>query len=206
MSNLWFTSDNHFNHRNLLEKYAPNRTATWKSVEEMNEGLRDNWNAVVRPNDTVYMLGDVFFWKDIETAIKYLRSLNGKKELILGNHDQLIEKNLALFDKTTAGKWQTAEPPPFESIQHYKEIKIHNHTAVLFHFGQRVWNKSHHGSWHLYGHSHGGLPPYGKSVDVGIDSAWVTGKYEHRPFSSYEIKNFMDKQDLKQADQHGENL
>jgi hypothetical protein len=38
---------------------------------------------------------------------------------------------------------------------------------------------------------HGSLPPFGKSVDVGIDSEWITGKYEGRPFHLDEILEFM---------------
>jgi hypothetical protein len=29
---------------------------------------------------------------------------------------------------------------------------------VLCHYAMRVWNRSHHGAWHLYGHSRGNLP------------------------------------------------
>ena len=42
---------------------------------------------------------------------------------------------------------------------------------ALMHYAMRVWDRSHHGSWHLYGHSHGSLPPLvGKfSFDAGVD-------------------------------------
>ena len=52
----------------------------------------------------------------------------------------------------------------------------------------RVWRSSHHGAWHLYGHSHGGLPPHGKSLDVGLMN------HNYRPISFDEVKVYMDKQ------------
>jgi calcineurin-like phosphoesterase family protein len=66
----------------------------------------------------------------------------------------------------------------------------------------RVWNKSHHNSWHLYGHSHGSLPPHGKSVDVGVDCKEITSEY--RPLSFKEIKKYMDKRVGEKVDHHGD--
>jgi calcineurin-like phosphoesterase family protein len=34
----------------------------------------------------------------------------------------------------------------------------------------RVWPRSHHNSWQLYGHSHGKLLPIGKQWDIGVDN------------------------------------
>lgn len=173
------TSD--FSHRNIL-KYCPERREKWADEHEMNEGIRDLWNKSVKEKDEVFILGDLFFGKDIDFIVDYLDSLHGKKHLIYGNHDEQIRRNESYFRTV------------FKSIQEYKEIKDGKTKICLFHFGQRVWNKSHRGSWHLFGHSHGTLPPHGKSVDVGIDSPWVTGQIEHRPFHMDEIRAFMDKQ------------
>lgn len=85
---------------------------------------------------------------------------------------------------------------------HFHELNVQGQKVVLSHYGSRVWNKSHRGSWLLYGHSHGSLPPLGKSVDVGVDSPWVTGKPEYRPFNYEEIKVFMDKQTPEFLDHH----
>lgn len=179
---IFFTSDNHIGHSNIL-KYCPNRGDVWgEDVLAMNDGLRKNWNRVVQPGDTVYLLGDVTFDHKPDRAAEYLNSLNGKKHLVFGNHDKIIKKNKELFSSV------------FESMQDYLEVSINGQHVCLFHFAPRVWNKSHRGSWCLWGHSHGGLPPWGLSVDVGIDSRCVTGQYEHRPFSFDEIKSFMEKQ------------
>ena len=80
---IFFTSDTHFGHTNII-KYC-NRPFVDK--EEMNKVLIENWNSVVKPEDTVYHLGDVSFMKQ-EESYKILKQLNGRKILIRGNHDK----------------------------------------------------------------------------------------------------------------------
>ena len=79
---IYFTSDSHFNHQNII-KYC-NRP--FASVEEMNEALIANWNSVVKPEDTVYVLGD-FILGQANTVEIILSRLNGTVILVRGNHD-----------------------------------------------------------------------------------------------------------------------
>jgi|GEM_PF-5334714 calcineurin-like phosphoesterase family protein len=95
-----------------------------------------------------------------------------------------------------AGSKEGLEESVREFSKDYDELYIDNQFVVLFHYPMRQWNKCHHGSIACFGHVHNGLEPYGKSVDVGVDSTWVTGKAEYRPFSFQEIKRFMDKQPI----------
>ena len=82
--NVWFTSDTHFNHANII-KYC-NRP--FASVEEMNEKLIENWNITVGKDDLVWCLGDFCLGYDQKKHIPELVSkLNGRINLILGNHD-----------------------------------------------------------------------------------------------------------------------
>lgn len=84
MSNVFVISDTHFNHKNvILFSSRP-----FQTVEEMNEAMVENWNRVVKSNDIVYHLGDVYFGK-AEKAEPYIARLNGRKKLILGNHDDV---------------------------------------------------------------------------------------------------------------------
>lgn len=53
----------------------------------MNETIIERWNAIVKQNDIVYHLGDVFMGTDKETALKMVQRLNGKIHLAYGNHD-----------------------------------------------------------------------------------------------------------------------
>jgi len=82
---IWFTADTHFGHANILkfkrEDGSPVRT--FSDVEEMDEIMIERWNAVVKPGDTVWHLGDVFF----RDGARHLSRLHGVKSLILGNHD-----------------------------------------------------------------------------------------------------------------------
>lgn len=102
--NIWFISDTHFNHTNILsfedkdgKKFRGN---IFSSVTDMNETMIRNWNSVVGINDKVYHLGDVFFGNESD-ADKILSRLNGKKRLILGNHDKINRHSILLkhFEK-----------------------------------------------------------------------------------------------------------
>lgn len=99
---IFLTSDNHFFHTNVIrycnrpfttnkDALPPGHTpeelavAIQKDVVEMNDAMVAGWNSVVSPEDTVYHLGDFAF---AARAVEYYTpKLNGKKILILGNHD-----------------------------------------------------------------------------------------------------------------------
>lgn len=89
---IWLISDTHFFHANILRFTDDEgnliRGSRFSSVEEMNQCMLDNWNSVVKPGDKVYHLGDVFMG-DKEQFVKYWSKLNGKKNLIVGNHDDI---------------------------------------------------------------------------------------------------------------------
>lgn len=188
----WFTADTHFGHNKIIE-YC-DRPFT---PEEMTECLIDAWNQTVGHKDTVYHLGDVMFAKVVE-AESILQRLNGKLHLIYGNHDQVIQNNDCLHKY-------------FESISDIKEIRVFDpdhpngkQGIVLCHYAMRVWNHSHHGHWHLYGHSHGTLPddPTSLSLDVGVDA--VAADYGYRPVSYDEVKQIMWKRKAwEPKDHHG---
>lgn len=181
----FFTSDTHYFHKNII-KYS-NRP--YRSVEEMNAALIENFNKKVRPIDTWYHLGDFGFAQPQELR-KIKLQLNGIGHLILGNHDHA---------KDFYGSFETVGP--------YKEIKIPDPDAkqgiqriVLFHYSGRVWNQSHRGAWQLYGHSHGTLynDPNLLSMDVGVDPCG------YNPISYEEVKELMKKKTFKPIDHHGQ--
>lgn len=78
---IWFTSDTHFYHFNVIG-YCDR---PFRTVEEMNEIMAKKWNEVVAPEDTVYFLGD--FSLAIRPVELYTNRLNGRKIMIMGNHD-----------------------------------------------------------------------------------------------------------------------
>lgn len=152
--NTWFTADTHWGHTKIVE--LCNRPYT--SVEQMDEALIENWNAVVAPGDAVYHLGDFAFHKPAKAA-EIASRLNGQKYLVWGNHDGKRYRKEAEFLK----HWIWAKD--------LAEIEVADRKIVLCHFPMLTWNKSHHGSWHLHGHCHGSLlrDPGAFRVDVGVD-------------------------------------
>lgn len=189
MKNTYFISDPHFGHKNII-KYA-NRP--FESVDNMNETIIKNWNNLIKPNDEVYILGDVSLTNQEETN-KILNRLNGRLYLIKGNHEKSVMSSKENRDR-------------FEWLKDYYELKYEyngkRNMIVMCHYAMRVWNKSHHGSYHLYGHSHDSLEyeQWGKSMDVGIDSAArILGEY--RPFTFDEIDGILSQRVSKEIDHH----
>ena len=82
---IYFTSDCHFNHKNILA-YEP-ESRPFATIEEMNEVIIANWNSVVTAEDEVWVLGD-FFMGQLTAIEPILDRLNGKIHLVRGNHDQ----------------------------------------------------------------------------------------------------------------------
>lgn len=170
--NIWFSSDLHFGHANII-KYC-NRP--YNSVEEMNESLIANWNFRVQPEDTIYILGDVFFC-DIASAKQIMHRLNGKKRLVLGNHDKLIRNQTPLqqlFEKIYPDLWHET---------------IEGTCVALCHYPLLTWHRAHHGSYMLHGHCHNTIPfdPTRRRLDVGVDAQG------YAPIHWSEIKRRLEK-------------
>lgn len=177
-TNVFFTSDPHFYHNSIL-KYG--RGESFSNVEEMNEKLISNWNEVVPKDGIVFVLGD--FALCSKTKIhEILDRLNGKIYLILGNHD----------DKSYF------KHPKVVFVDNYLRIKIEDNDIILSHYPFRSWEKRQYGAWNLHGHCHNTLDQDGsKQMDCCVEN----GK-RYKPFSYFEIKEFMkDKVNLK-VDHH----
>ena len=82
-TDVWFTADWHLGHQRIIELCD----RPFDSVEQMNEELIDNHNALVGQDDVVWMLGDMNMG-DIEAGLKLVSRINGRKHLICGNHDR----------------------------------------------------------------------------------------------------------------------
>lgn len=151
---IWFTSDTHFCHPPIIG-YADR---PFKSINEMNETIINNWNSVVKPSDTVYVLGDFGEGKDKDKLLNIFNSLNGRKCLIIGNNDKSSTTRL-----------------PWNLIRNYFELIYLGKTIVLSHYPIKYggWNKFYKNSIHLHGHLHGKIP-YSVDkplrIDVGVDS------------------------------------
>jgi calcineurin-like phosphoesterase family protein len=153
----FFVSDHHWGHANIIR----HASRPFTSAEEMDEEMITRWNQVVGNKDTVYHLGDVGLCSP-DRLRPILDRLKGNIHLVPGNHDKSALKPEC--------RSRFASVTPLLDI-HVPDPDASRGTQliVLCHYGMRTWNKRHHGSWHLYGHSHGKLPPHGLSFDVSVD-------------------------------------
>ena len=200
--NIYFTSDTHYAHKNIVRgtsswsedvsSHTGQNTRNFDTLEEHNAAIVKGINDIVGPDDVLWHLGDWSFG-GFNNIKKFRDQINCRNiHLILGNHDHHIENNKENIRDL------------FSSVQYYKELSLHGHKVVLLHYGMRVWNKSHKGAIHLFGHSHNTLPPHGKSMDVGVDCAFEKfGVY--RPFSWMEIQSIMSKRESEIVDHHNIN-
>jgi len=157
-----FYSDPHFFHTNII-KYADRPFST---VEEMNERLVANYNEMIGPNDTCLWLGDCFFGPyDVGDAL--IRSMNGKKFLLVGNHDRSLSRmaksgfmgvtkiiNLSIANKKLRAchyPYRYPNAPPYLSNPERKpgEILLHGHVhtrtkfsndRTMLHVGVDAWD------------------------------------------------------------------
>lgn len=145
----------------------------------MNETIINNWNSTVTNSDTVWHLGDfAMAGRDVQQLKKLIERLNGKINLIIGSHEKSAIQLKSLF----------------ESVQMCKTIMVKHQKIFMAHHCHKVWDTSHYGTWHLFGHSHGKLDSYaakeGKLLDVGVDT------HDFKLWSFQEIKCIMDTRPL----------
>ena len=178
--NTFITSDIHFDHDNII-KYC-NRP--FKNGKQMTDEIVRKWNAMIGPDDEVWFLGDLSFAK-IERTKSIFASLQGRIHLVRGNHDS---------DKV-------CEQLPWASVQDYKELRLNGNMYIMCHYPLEVWNRGHHGSFMLHGHSHGSLQrtiPH--RIDVGVDL-----HPEYKPFTMEEIdRRLKASGPYKKSDHHGD--
>ncbi len=162
--NVYFTSDHHFGHTNII-KYEQRPFA---SVEHMNEHMIQMWNSIVKPEDMVYHLGDFALTKKDHIKPLLMR-LNGHKHLILGNHDRSAKFMMECG---------------FLSAEKYNMIFQEGKTIGMIHDPAKIISRPIHCDILLYGHVHGKKKLWdnsGKMIHVGVDS------WDYRPVSLEEI-------------------
>lgn len=146
---IFFSSDQHFGHANIIKHCQ----RPFASLEEMHDFLIRSWNARVRPEDTVYVVGDFSLVRSarIPAVSAILSALPGRKVLIRGNHDS--EELELLWDK----------------VHDQVTLNLNGQWVTLNHYPLREWPGMWNGGIHLYGHVHGNLRPLPGSMDVGVD-------------------------------------
>lgn len=198
---VFFTSDTHFYHNNIIDFCdrdigIPKNSDREERVEAMNEVLIDCWNERIKPTDEVFHLGDFAFSnKTKRTGI--IQRLNGHKRLIRGNHDP----DSSDWWKEAGFDW-VRDYYVYRHHDQYEDdegnIQQYHQPIVLMHFPILSWENMHHGFWHLHGHCHGSLPETRMMrMDVGVDT---NNLY---PYSYEDIKKVMVMRSVVPVDHHG---
>ena len=173
----FYTSDTHAYHGNIIK----HSDRPFADAEAMSQVMADNINLRVGRQDWLYHLGDWSFGPrrdadlQLRNAKTFREMVNCRNVVLLfGNHDHLRgnEEFRRLFTKTG-------------DLMEVRDNVV-GEKIILCHYALRVWNASHHGRWHLYGHSHGNLPdPDTFSFDVGVDC------HNYSPINSHDVAKIM---------------
>ena len=182
---IFLISDTHFNHNNII-KYCDR---PFKEADEMNWFMVERWNSLIKPQDKVYHLGDVYMGGGFtrEYTDNLLSKLNGHKRLILGNHDngrdQLLHKHFEKIDM-----WR-----------HFKEFgllltHVPVHPSSLERFDgvpdaeKRSWkvNKTpSHLMKNIHGHTHTNAEPHGDTKNYKCVCVELT---DYKPVNIEELR------------------
>lgn len=214
--NIWFFSDSHYGHFNIVrgvsdwfdnpqkspedfsdeiayqeylsgQKRQIEATRDFNTVEEHDEYLLNEVNKVVKSADSLYHLGDFGLGIGLRDRLPELRRRINCETIYLAKGN-----HDHLFEEKNRKKY----PGIFDMFKDIRDIyykKINNRFFVLGHYSMRTWPWQHHKSINLYGHSHGNLPddPNSLSMDVGVDTC-LFGHKKYTPYSIDEIFHIMD--------------
>jgi calcineurin-like phosphoesterase family protein len=190
MARVWFTADLHLGHGNIIkyclrpfltpEEMARARQASrgpWrvsdKTIRRHDDALLDAINAAVQPDDVLWIVGD-FCWGRLDEARRYRDRIRCRNvHFVWGNHDH-----------------RSIRPVFGEAIEQGM-IHVEGQAIWLNHYPMRSWDRSFHGSWHVYGHVHGRLLAEDEAAgwtltrDIGVDACG------YRPWSFEELRAYM---------------
>lgn len=170
MTQVWFTSDLHIGHKNIA------LTRGFDAADVHDAYLALKWDAVVRPADQVWVLGDVSMSgkRNVEGALQWISERPGTKYLVAGNHDSCHPMH------SQAHKWQRIYLEVFETVQQSAVRKIHGHRVKLSHFPFNLdhtaeirypeWRFPDDGGYLLHGHTHSRYVMSGNQIHVGVDA------------------------------------
>lgn len=213
----------HYHHRNLVRgesKWAnKGGCRDFDTLDENDRKLIEGINSTVGVDDILFHLGDFSFGD-----IKYYKEFRSQIKcqniyLIYGNHDGWIIRN------------DSGLQAMFKECSFYREVTYTGQKIIMSHYGFRVWNKSHEGSWMLHGHSHGTLSPsvsgplITELLDKGKESelrmlaegthpdvhsngktmdVGIDTHWDFRPYSFDEIAKIMKTKNIARVDAHKE--
>ena len=154
----------------------------------MDETIIRNVTSDLKKGDSLYFLGDFAFTRSANEAEGYMKAIayTGASLLFIkGNHDK--RDTIKLYEKYGI------------YLGEQRKVQVGEQEIVLNHYAMRVWDKSHRGAWHLYGHSHHSLPDLKDSLsfDVGING------WRYKLVSYEQVEKVMSTKTWKPIDHHG---
>jgi calcineurin-like phosphoesterase family protein len=160
MTKTWFISDTHFGHVNItkFEDSDGQRIRPFNSIEEHDETIIANCNALIKPEDRLYVMGDVAMGR---RHISTMGRVNGRKKLIKGNHDIFRLKDYT---------------PYFEDIlacRFYPELNF-----IFSHIPVHVSQLEHRFKRNFHGHLHSNIV----MLDGKPDDRYINLCLEHTDF------------------------
>jgi calcineurin-like phosphoesterase family protein len=203
--NVWITSDTHYSHKNICRgvtnwrtqdgEIPVDQTRNFDTIEKMNSVIVNNINEVVEQDDVLIHLGDWSFGGFEKIREFWDRLVCKNIYLILGNHDEHIERN------------KEGVQGLFKNVSHYNTLITRGYTFRLMHYPISSWDGLKKGNMHLHGHCH--LPTIlrfgkGKRMDVGMD-----GHPEFRPYNINECISLLKNREISSEidkDHHVDNL
>lgn len=168
---IYFTSDLHLGHTGIIRM----RNRPFKDVDEMNRMILANYNALVHKDDTVYILGDIAHHMKVEEANQWIARMNGKKILLIGNHDKKYDPSLFLM------------------MRDFMTVSLNGVYFALMHYPMMSWPKKNSGSIHVHGHIHADESYNRKNREEGIrryDAGVDANQY--LPVSVHQVIRFFE--------------
>jgi len=166
MNKRWLTSDLHFEHKNILA-YCP-ETRPYQSLEDMNMDIVNTMNEYIKPDDTLFVLGDVCLGG--VKNLHWMEKVNGNKHLIIGNHDY-VRSNMEEYLRV------------FKTVEGYREFG--HHMSICSHYPVHPQQLGSRYAVNIHGHLHDTIIPDVRYINVCWD-------HNRRPVEWSEIVDYYE--------------
>jgi calcineurin-like phosphoesterase family protein len=181
LNKLFFTSDTHFFHKQVLV----HNNRPFKDLEDHDNGMIDNWNSVVPEDGNIFMAGDFAFTGDIGKIRDLIDRLNGKIWWIMGNHDFSNKLDRSIIAQMVDGRQMDTATVLLK--------EDNNQRLFISHYPHMAWPRD---CFHLFGHLHGGpnssatekIPFHPLRYEIGVDNN------SYKPISYQQVKDIINKQ------------
>lgn len=152
----YYIADLHLGHENIIRLSK----RPFKTVQEMDDVIIDNINSVVTDDDDLYILGDVCF--KCNNPMDYINRINGRKHLVIGNHDKFLIKNPSIRKC-------------FVEIKDIMTVTDGDYRIVLCHYPMVEWDGYYRGVLHFYGHIHNNFDNDTTKYITSVKNAYNVG-------------------------------